>query len=92
MDMFGYPIQLTYQGESEFKTKTGGCISILIIIVSLCYTAVRFLYMITRTNPDISRYQVVRGYDDAEERYFDPFTKNIFFMAKVDFKNSQGKY
>ena len=91
MDQFGYPIHLTYKGNQDFKTRTGGCISLLIFIISLLYAGVRFLYMITRANPNISRYQIVRGYDSPEDRYFDPFSNSFFFVVRADFTNAQGK-
>ena len=62
-----------------------------VLVLSLLYTGVRFLYMITRANPSISRYQIVRGYDDPEERYFDPFSNSFFFVVRADFTNSEGK-
>ena len=47
--------------------------------------------MITRANPQISRYQIVRGYDDPEERYFDPFDHSFFFVVRADFINAAGE-
>ena len=64
---FGYPIHLTYKGNQDFKTRNGWSVGLLILIISLLYAGARFFNMITRKNPNISRYQIVRGYDSREE-------------------------
>ena len=35
IDLFGHPIQLTYNGSNSYKTSAGGIITILSIIISL---------------------------------------------------------
>jgi hypothetical protein len=46
--------------------------------------------MITRANPQISRNQQVRGYEDPKERYFDPFSNNFYFLVRADFTDVNG--
>ena len=48
IDLFGVPVSLVYKGEKEFKTRFGGCISILFIVFIVCFLieeiiAVKFL-------------------------------------------------
>jgi hypothetical protein len=35
--MFGEPISLTFDGEDKFRTKGGGCLSIITVIVFLIF-------------------------------------------------------
>ena len=39
-DLFCVPVQLTYRGEREFKTITGGCCSILFLLAVVTIFAV----------------------------------------------------
>ena len=91
LDQFGYPIHLTFSGEQHYRTKTGGIVSILIFILSILYAGVRFIYMVTKSNPSITRNQQVRGFDNPEQRYFDPFTHGFFFLVRADYTDLNGK-
>ena len=64
----------------------------MIYIAAISYAITRFTYMITRVAPQISRNQLVRGNDDPEERYFDPFKENFYFLARVDFRDAAGEF
>lgn len=35
MDLFGVPVQLTYNGERTFRTCLGGCVSLVLVVVIL---------------------------------------------------------
>jgi len=37
-DLFGYPIQLRYKDDTNFKSLPGGLMSIVIFIAVLCYS------------------------------------------------------
>lgn len=45
-DQFGQPIPLNYDGEDTFKTIPGGILSIITLVCVLCYTLLKFKYMI----------------------------------------------
>ena len=48
MDLFGVPVQLTYKGEPTFKTVTGGCLSIITVLVLTAGFAFEFWSMYTK--------------------------------------------
>jgi hypothetical protein len=64
---------------------------LLIYVVAMMYAGIRLIYMITRASPSISRNQLVRGYDDPTERYFDPFAHDFFFLFRAEYYKPDGK-
>ena len=47
LDLFGLPVNLTYQGENYFKTSFGGCVSILLVlgVIALSISSFMSLYL-----------------------------------------------
>ena len=43
-DLFAIPVQLTYQGQREFGTIYGGCISICLVFALCTYFAISLHY------------------------------------------------
>lgn len=60
IDLFGQHISLTWNGEDEYKTTIGATLSSAIWIVMITYTIIRFSGMVSRNNPQISKYSLIR--------------------------------
>ena len=59
-DLFGQQISLTWNGEDQYKTTIGATLSTAIWVVMLAYTIMRFTDMVTRSNPSIAKYSLIR--------------------------------
>jgi hypothetical protein len=60
VDLFGQSVNLTWNGEEQYKTTIGAALSTLIWIVMIAYTVMRFTELVTRSNPSISKYSLIR--------------------------------
>ena len=52
-DRFGEPVLLNFNGESVYKTRVGGCATLLIYFFVLSFSIVKFINMINLEDPDI---------------------------------------
>ena len=53
-DMFGYPVQLTFNGSDSYKTTIGGIFSLLINFFLFFFFVVKLGVMITASNDSVS--------------------------------------
>ncbi len=59
-------MNLTINGEDEYKTMWGAMMSTIIWIIVIAYTIYRFYYMILRLNPNIARTTLIKTADEDE--------------------------
>jgi hypothetical protein len=59
-DLFGQQISLTWNGEDQYKTTIGATLSTAIWVVMVAYTIMRFTDMVSRNNPSIAKYSLIR--------------------------------
>jgi hypothetical protein len=60
IDLFGQQVNLTWNGEDQYKTTIGATLSTAIWVVMLAYTIMRFTDMVSRNNPSIAKYSLIR--------------------------------
>ena len=60
IDLFGQQINLTWNGEDEYKTTIGATLSTAVWVVMLTYSIMRFTEMVSRDNPSIGKYSLIR--------------------------------
>ena len=60
IDLFGQQINLTWNGEDEYKTTIGATLSTAVWVVMLTYSIMRFTEMVSRDNPYIGKYSLIR--------------------------------
>ena len=60
VDLFGQSVNLTWQGEDQYKTSLGASISWVIVIIMLAYTIFRLHYMVNRLSPSIAKTTLIR--------------------------------
>ena len=53
MDGFAKPVAVNYRGREAFSSVGGGCLSLLIALVIIAFTAVRVEQLVTRRAPRI---------------------------------------
>ena len=46
LDIFGIRVSLTYRGEDRFRTRVGGCFTLLLALFVLLYTAQQVNYVL----------------------------------------------
>ena len=55
LDFFGAPIQsFNLRGQTEIKTSTGACLSIIISVCILAFSLIKFERLVTRKNPTVT--------------------------------------
>lgn len=64
--MFGQSINLTWNGEDEYKTMFGASISWVLRIVITAYLCYKFIIMVTRQNPTVTKTTGIRAPEDEE--------------------------
>ncbi len=60
IDLFGQQVNLTWNGEDQYKTTIGAILSTAIWVIMLAYTIMRFTDMVSRKNPTIAKYSLIR--------------------------------
>jgi hypothetical protein len=70
VDLFGQSVNLTWNGEDNYKTTFGAAISSVLIVILLAYTSYRIYYLVNRNNPTISKTTFIR--DPSQEEEFRP--------------------
>ena len=70
VDLFGQSVNLTWNGEDNYKTTFGASISSVLIVILLAYTSYRIYYLVNRNNPTISKTTFIR--DPSQEEEFRP--------------------
>ena len=64
MDMFGASLPVfNLSGETQVRTKTGGCLSLMFMAIFLAYGAVKFGQMMSKHNPFISEITEINFFD-----------------------------
>ena len=66
VDLFGQSINLTWNGEDEYKTMFGASISWVLRIVITAYLIYKFIVLVTRQNPDVTKTTGIRPPEDEE--------------------------
>ena len=57
MDAFGAPIQLNFRGKTNFQTKRGGLISIIIYSLTFWQIWIQATKLYTQEDPNISTWE-----------------------------------
>ena len=60
MDMYGHPIQLSYKGDSLYKTCFGGSVSLMIIGMLVAMTYLKFHDMLLKNLTIINKNTFVK--------------------------------
>ena len=68
-DRFGEPITVNYQGEGDFKTIGGACISILVSLLVLVFAFVSAEQLILRRDPNISTTAEYSNYASDTQKF-----------------------
>lgn len=96
-DIYGQPVSLNYQGEDTYKTLPGGCISILVLFVLLCYSLLKFKYMMFKEEWQLIQQTVVAEeidlltiHDLSDPRYTN-ISLALQFRMKKDKQTLAGK-
>ena len=64
VDLFGAQIPgFNLKGETQILTKTGGCLSVLLVLVWAIYGIIKFSEMVGKQNPFISETNEPNFYD-----------------------------
>ena len=50
LDKFGHPIGVTYRGDTEFKTRLGGFITLLTYVLVILYTTEKVTEFFDKSN------------------------------------------
>jgi hypothetical protein len=66
VDLFGQSVNLTWNGEDEYKTTLGASISWVLLIVLTIYLFYKFIKMVTRQDPDVTKTTGIRAPEDEE--------------------------
>ena len=66
-DMFGAPVQLTHDGSASYKTTFGGCLSLLLKLVLIIYTMLKFKEIIGEEDWMIEQQVVSATKKDLEK-------------------------
>jgi len=63
-------VNLTWNGEDEYKTTFGASVSTVLILILLAYSAYRLFFLVNRFNPTVSKTTLIR--DPEEDMPFRP--------------------
>ena len=66
VDLFGQSVNLTWNGEDEYKTMFGASISWVLRIVITAYLIYKFIVMVTRRDPDVTKTTGIRPQEEQE--------------------------
>jgi hypothetical protein len=64
VDLFGQSVNLTWNGEDEYKTMFGASISWILRIVITAYLAYKFYILVARQDPDVTKSTGIRAPDE----------------------------
>ena len=68
VDMFGAPLpSFNLQGADAVKTNIGGCITLLIMIITLLFGLRKIQEMLMRRNPEIMQFVQENAYDVSDK-------------------------
>jgi hypothetical protein len=65
-DSYGEPIGLKYEGEDTFKTLPGGIMSILLLIIMVFYSLLKFKYMFNKEQWSLVQQTLVLTVEELE--------------------------
>ena len=77
VDLFGQSINLTWNGEDEYKTMFGASISWVLRIVITAYLIYKFIVLVTRQDAGVTKTTGIRRSEDEEP--FRPQEKGFDF-------------
>jgi len=66
VDLFGQSVNLTWNGEDEYKTMFGASISWVLRIVITAYLVYKFIVLVTRQDASITKTTGIRAPEDDE--------------------------
>lgn len=67
--MYGQPITLHYEGEDTFKTCPGGLISMVLLLIIICYALIKGKSMLKREDWSLTQQTVVSSLDELNQPY-----------------------
>ncbi|CDW89479.1 UNKNOWN [Stylonychia lemnae] len=89
LDIYGRPVQLTYQGQYEFKTTFGGGVSLIMITLFLLVSVQQVYDLILRKQSSYQQSQMYFNQEDFQSDH-DISSKN-FSMAFMLTDNNEEK-
>ena len=90
IDMFGREVpSFNLRGETHINTKVGGLVSVVILITTLMYTAIKLELLYSRKDPTISESEIVNWYAQEDKVNLDAINFKFAFSIEgfVDRKN-----
>ena len=67
MDMFSEPLHtFNIKGQSDVRTHSGGCLSMLIIITAIAFALVKLDHLLARHNPTVNIFTQENAFDETE--------------------------
>ena len=57
-DVFGPLVQLNFRGKSQYNTHRGGCIAILLYVLTLVQAATLLLQLFSQEDPKVANYEI----------------------------------
>ena len=70
IDLFGQSVNLTWNGEDQYKTGFGASISFVLLLILLAFSCYKLYYLVNRFNPNLSKTTLIRQPED--EKAFRP--------------------
>lgn len=69
MDMYGHPVSVNFRGDQNYSTMYGSCMSILVTILIVTFTALKMKQFGWREYPEFSKNSAYKSLDDYGEMY-----------------------
>ena len=70
IDLFGQSVNLTWNGEDQYKTGFGASISFVLLLILLAFSSYKLYYLVNRFNPNLTKTTLIRS--PEEEKAFRP--------------------
>lgn len=86
-DSYGEPVQVSYKGDSSFKTTIGALVSLAMQGFMLAFTLTGLISLINYKNPSISQFTVLDSRDKNQEVNMDE-SYGEFAFGFIDFSTS----
>jgi hypothetical protein len=69
MDMYGHPVSVNFRGDQNYNTMYGSCMSILVAVLIITFTALKTKQFGLREYPEFSKNSAYKSLDDYGEMY-----------------------
>ena len=88
-DEYGQPISLNYQGSETFQTLPGGLLSLVVRIILISYTILKFSAMTEKKDWSIIQQTIVTDIEDIKQpKHFKNFT-NVTMALQISKKREK---